>query len=222
MLYYIFNFAPHPLYAERQQEVEMNRSTQHDSVRRTTGLAVFTAIIAVLTVLCNFVRFGPFSITLALAPIIIGTAMYGKSAGAYLGGVFGLVVLVTGLLGWDGGTVMLLLSISPVALVAIVMIKGIAAGWVSGLVYRAIERKSEKSAVILAGIVCPVVNTGLFIIGMLIFFFDTLNGWAAAKGQELLLYLIAGLTGVNFLVELAVNLLLSSGICRIIKAGKRM
>ena len=42
-----------------------------------TGLAIFTAIIVVLQVLCTFVRFGPFSITLALAPIIIGTAIYG-------------------------------------------------------------------------------------------------------------------------------------------------
>ena len=199
----------------------MNRTNEHDSVRRMTGLAVFTAIIVILTVLCNFVRFGPFSITLALAPIIIGTAMYGRGAGAYLGGVFGLVVLITGLLGWDGGTVMLLLSISPAALVGIVMIKGIAAGWAAGLVYRLIAPKNEFAAVVVAGIVCPVVNTGLFIIGMLLFFFDTLGSWAAANGQDLLLYLIVGLTGLNFLVELLVNILLSSGISRIIKAGKR-
>lgn len=187
-----------------------------------TGMAVFTAIIAVLTVLCNFVRFGPFSITLALAPIIIGTAIYGKKAGAYLGGVFGAVVLITGLLGWDGGTVMLLLSINPIALVAIVLIKGIAAGWISGVVYNALSPKNELAAVVAAGIVCPVTNTGLFILGMLSCFLDTLNGWAAAQGQELLIYIIAGLTGVNFLIELLVNILLSSGICRIIRAGKKV
>ena len=72
----------------------------------------------------------------------------------------------------------------------------------------------------MSGIVCPVVNTGLFIVGMLVFFFDTLSGWAG--GQNLLLYIIVGLTGVNFLVELAVNIVLSSGITRIIRAGKKM
>lgn len=91
----------------------MNNGKQKGNTRRMTGLAIFTAIIVVLQVLCTFVRFGPFSITLALAPIIIATAIYGKGAGAYLGGVFGLVVLITGLLGWDGGTVMLLMSINP-------------------------------------------------------------------------------------------------------------
>lgn len=187
-----------------------------------TGLAIFTAIIVVLTVLCNFVRFGPLSITLALAPIIIGTAIYGKRAGAYLGGVFGAVVIITGLLGWDGGTVMYLMSINPIAVILICLGKGVAAGFFAGLIYELLCGKSEKGAVITAGLVCPVVNTGLFIAGMLVFFGDVLSGWADASGQTLILYLIIGLTGINFLVELAVNIILSSGITHIIKAGKKM
>lgn len=187
-----------------------------------TGLAIFTAIIVVLTVLCNFVRFGPFSITLALAPIIIGTALYGKGAGAYLGGVFGAVVVITGILGWDGGTVMYLMSINPIGVIIICLGKGIAAGFFAGLVYELISRKNEKAAVLVSGIVCPVVNTGLFIAGMFAFFGSVLTSWAQANGQTMLLYLIMGLTGINFLVELAVNIILSSGITSIIKAGKRM
>ena len=184
------------------------------------GLAIFTAIIVVLQVLCTFIRFGPFSITLALAPIIIGTAMYGKGAGAYLGGVFGAVVLITGLFGWDGGTVMLLMGINPVGCILICLVKGIAAGFFAGLCYELLAKKNDKLGVLISGVVCPVVNTGLFIVGMLVFFFDTLSGWAG--GQDLLLYIIVGLTGINFLVELAVNIVLSSGITQIIRAGKKM
>ncbi len=198
----------------------MNNGKQNGGTRKMTGLAIFTAIIVVLQVLCTFVRFGPFSITLALAPIIIGTAMYGKGAGAYLGGVFGAVVLVTGLLGWDGGTVMLLMGINPLGCVLVCLLKGVAAGFFAGLCYELIAKKNDKLGVLISGIVCPVVNTGLFIVGMLVFFFDTLSGWAG--GQNLLLYIIVGLTGVNFLVELAVNIVLSSGITRIIRAGKKM
>lgn len=198
----------------------MNNGKQNGGTRKMTGLAIFTAIIVVLQVLCTFVRFGPFSITLALAPIIIGTAMYGKGAGAYLGGVFGAVVLVTGLLGWDGGTVMLLMGINPLGCVLVCLLKGVAAGFFAGLCYELIAKKSDKLGVLISGVVCPVVNTGLFIVGMLVFFFDTLSGWAG--GQNLLLYIIVGLTGVNFLVELAVNIVLSSGITRIIRAGKKM
>ena len=198
----------------------MNNGKQMGKTRRMTGLAIFTAIIVVLQVLCTFVRFGPFSITLALAPIIIGTAMYGKGAGAYLGGVFGAVVLVTGLLGWDGGTVMLLMGINPLGCVLVCLLKGVAAGFFAGLCYELIAKKNDKLGVLISGVVCPVGNTGLCIVGMLVFFFDTLSGWAG--GQNLLLYIIVGLTGVNFLVELAVNIVLSSGITRIIRAGKKM
>lgn len=197
----------------------MNNGKQN-GIRKMTGLAIFTAIIVVLQVLCTFIRFGPFSITLALAPIIIGAAIYGRGAGAYLGGVFGLVVLITGLLGWDGGTVMLLMGLNPFGCVLICIVKGVAAGWLAGVCYNAIAKKNDKTAVAVSGIVCPVVNTGLFIVGMLVFYFDTLSSWAG--GGSILAYIIVGLTGVNFLVELAVNLLLAAGITRIIRAGKKM
>ena len=195
----------------------MNSSAK---TKRTVGIAIFSAIIVLLQIICTFIKFGPFSITLALAPIIIGAAIYGVGAGAFLGGVFGTVVLVTGLLGWDGGTVLYLMSINAVAAVLICVVKGAAAGLLGGLVYRAIAARSELGGVIVAGIVCPVVNTGLFIAGMLLFFMDTLISWA--DGQNLMIYLITVLTGINFIVELAVNLILASGISRIIRAARKI
>ena len=47
-----------------------------EKTRRLTGLALMTAIIVVLQVVASFVTFGPFTITLALAPILIGAALY--------------------------------------------------------------------------------------------------------------------------------------------------
>ena len=198
----------------------MNIGNKKGGTRRLTGLAIFTALIIVLQVLCTFVRFGPFSITLALAPMIIGAAMYGRRAGAYLGLVFGLVVLITGLFGWDGGVVMLLLSRSVIGCVLICTVKGAAAGWAAGLIYELISKKSDLGAVITAGIICPIVNTGLFIAGMMVFYMSVLEDWAG--GDALLYYIIFGLTGINFLIELAVNMVLASGITRIIHAGKNM
>lgn len=57
-----------------------------EKTRRLTGLALMTAIIVVLQVVASFVKFGPFTITLALAPILIGAALYGPKAGACLAG----------------------------------------------------------------------------------------------------------------------------------------
>lgn len=193
----------------------MSNSTPRKGLKRQVGLSLFSAIIVVLTVLGNFVRFGPVPITLSLAPIIIGAAVYGSSAGALLGGVFGLVVLLGGIFGWDGGTVMLLMGLNPIGCILICIGKGILAGYLSGLAYRAIENKSPLAAVVTAGVVCPVVNTGLFIIGMLVFYGSTLQSWAG--GQNVIYYAIFGLAGINFVVELLVNLVLSSGITTVIK-----
>lgn len=193
----------------------MSNSTPRKGLKRQVGLSLFSAIIVVLTVLGNFVRFGPVPITLSLAPIIIGAAVYGSSAGALLGGVFGLVVLLGGIFGWDGGTVMLLMGLNPIGCILICIGKGILVGYLSGLAYRAIEKKSPLAAVVTAGIVCPVVNTGLFILGMLVFYGSTLQSWAG--GQNVIYYAIFGLAGINFVVELLVNLVLSSGITTVIK-----
>ena len=194
-----------------------------NKTKRMTGLAILTAVIVVLTVVCTFVHFGPFSITLALAPIIIGGALYGCRSGAFLGAVFGAVVIITGLFGWDGGTVLFLMSQSNLAVVQtilICLIKGAAAGYISAVVYKLIAPKNSLAAVILASVLCPVVNTGLFIAGMLIFFKDILLSWAS--GASLIYYVIFGLTGINFLVELLSNLVLSSATARIIGISKKL
>ena len=186
-----------------------------EKTRRLTGLALMTAIIVVLQVVASFVKFGPFSITLALAPIIIGAALYGAGAGAWLGGVFGVVVLIACIAGWDqGGNI--LFTASPLLTAALCIVKGAAAGFVSGAVFRGLSRRSPMGAAITAGIVCPVVNTGIFIVGLTAFFYDTLVAWAG--GSDLIYYIIFVLTGVNFVLELAINLVLSTVIVRVVKA----
>ena len=187
--------------------------------KKLTELTMLAAIVVVLTIFSTFIKFGPFSITLALVPIIIGGVLYGAEGGALLGFVFSLVVLITGLFGWDGGTVMMLIGIRPLAAILICLLKGTLAGWVAALVYRAVAGKNGKLAVVLASIVCPVVNTGVFIAGMLLFFTSTLESWASGQGG--FYFIIFGLTGINFVVELLSTLALSSVVTAIIKYRKK-
>lgn len=191
-------------------------NTNHMKTNKLTGLAIFTAIIVVLQIFATFIKFGPVSITLALAPIIIGAAVYGVGAGAYLGFVLAAVVLLSGLMGWDGGFVMYLMSISPIGVILTIFLKSTAAGYLSGVTYRALAKKSEKAASIVSGIVCPVVNTGLFVLCMYLFFFDVLSGMATDAGKNMIAYIIFGLCGINFVIELVVNLALSSVITHVV------
>lgn len=193
-------------------------NTNKSNVYRLTGLGILTAIIIVLQVLTTFVRFGPFSITLALIPIVVGAAMYGKGAGAYLGAVFSVVVVIMCITGGDVGGFMVW-SANPVMCVIMCMLKGTAAGFLAGLMYQLVGKKNQLLGVILAALISPIANTGIFIIGMLLFFRETLASWAG--GSDLLTYIIMGLTGVNFLVELGVNIVLSPIVVKIIEAVKK-
>ena len=186
----------------------MKTSTKTSKV---VGLGLFTAIVVVLQLLGSFIKFGPFSITLVLAPIVIGAALYGIGAGAYLGLVFGATVLISG----DAAA---FLTINPIGTVIIVLLKGMLAGLAAGLVYSLISKANSLAGVIVAGIVCPFVNTGIFLAGCYIFFQEWL---VAVFGTTGFVTVVAGLVGVNFLVELGINMVLSTAIVKIIDLGKK-
>jgi Predicted membrane protein len=185
------------------------------NTRKLTGLALLTAIVVILQFLGAFIRFGPFSISLVLIPIVVGAALYGVLAGAWLGFVFGLVVLLSG----DAAA---FLVISPIGTILVVLLKGALAGLFAGAVYKALSERNETVAVIVAAIVAPVVNTGIFLLGCLVFFLPTVTEWGQAMGFESVgKYMILGLVGGNFLFELLFNVILSPVIVRLIRLGKK-
>ena len=184
------------------------------NVQTLVGMGILTAIVIVLQGLGSAIRFGPFSITLVLAPIIIGAAMYGWKAGAWLGFVFGIIVLAT-----DAGA---FLAINVPGTVITCLLKGMLAGAAAGAVYQLLEKKNQWAAVLTAGVVCPVVNTGVFLIGCVLFFLSTVKEWGAASGYENVgAYFLFGFVGLNFLVEMGINLALSTAIVRILNTIKK-
>ncbi len=145
----------------------MNNS--NGKTRRLAGLALFTAIVVVLQLLGSFIKVGPFAVSLVLIPIVVGAAVYGVSAGAWLGFVFGVVVTIAVVTGADAGGY-IMFSARPVMTVLVCLIKGTAAGYVAGLLYRAIGKKHPLAGVIVAAAAAPVVNTGLFVLAMVLFY----------------------------------------------------
>jgi uncharacterized membrane protein len=195
----------------------MENARSRTNVQKMAVLAILIALIIALQVVSTFIKFGPYSITLALTPIIIGGALYGLGAGTLLGGVFGLVILVIGLLGWDGGSTMALIQMRPVPCIAIILLRGLCAGALSALVFRLLSRKKTYPGALGASITCPVINTAIFVVGMVLCFGDVLAPGAAEKGQSILVYTILVLAGINFIIELIVNVVLASGITTILR-----
>lgn len=178
-------------------------------------MGLFTAIVVVLQFLGGGIRLGMFSISLVLIPIVVGAALYGWKSGAWLGFAFGAAVLLSG----DAAA---FLVVNPLATVLVVLVKGAACGLVAGLVYQLLKKINGTAAVFAAAVICPVVNTGVFLLGCQFFFLETVAQWAAAAGYEnAAAYMFLGLAGFNFLIELGVNILLAPVIVRLIHIGKK-
>ena len=217
---YLYSCAVSDVRAEQQQKgITMEtRIARSEKVRMLTLAAMLTAIVVVLQLLGSFIRFGTFSISLVLIPIVIGASLLGWQLGAWLGFVFSVVVLLSG----DAAP---FLAVNTFGTILTVLLKGTLAGLVSGLVYRTIADKGHPLiAVYAAAVVCPIVNTGVFLIGCRIFFWDTICGWGAAAGfRNVGAYIIGGLVGGNFLFELLFNVVLSPVVVRLVQIwqGKR-
>lgn len=190
------------------------RGSKTTDIRKMVYLAILSALVFVLQFVSMWMRFTLFSITLVLIPIVIGSALCGKWAGAWLGFVFGVAVLATG----DAAS---FLVINPFGTVLTVLLKGTVAGFGSGLVYSLLESKNRYLAVVIAAISAPILNSGIFIVGSYVFFLDALKDWASAFGYaNVHLYIILGLVGINFLIELGTNCILAPAVLRIVDVVK--
>lgn len=192
---------------------------RNNNITKMVQVAILMAIIVVLQLLSYVIKIGTFNLSLVLIPIVVGAVLFGKKTGAFLGGVFSVVVIICCATGTDAGGA-ILWNASPWLTGAICMIKGVAAGFVAGLIADAFKNsKTPFVGVLLAACAAPVVNTGLFLLGLSTCFYDVLVAWAG--GQAVLYYIVFGLVGVNFLIEFFLNLVLSSTIASIVTAIKK-
>lgn len=181
--------------------------------RKLALLALLTAIVAVLQMMGIAIRFGVFAVSLVGVPIIIGGALAGPLAGAWLGLVFGVTVLLS-------GDAALFFAWNPIATVAIVLLKGTLAGLAAGALYRLAAKKNGFLAALGAAVAYPVVNTGVFFLGCMLFFLDDCVQFAAnlgvtGSGPAVVMSVFIGF---NFFFELGLDLVLCPVIVRIINA----
>jgi len=184
-------------------------------VEKLVLIALLSAMVAVLAYFGGFIKIGGFaSISLTLIPVVIGAALCGPLAGAWLGAVAGAVFFAT-------PDAAFWLGLSIHGTIITVMVKGIAAGLLAGLAYKLLERVNRYLAVFVSAIVCPVVNTGIFLLGALVFFMDTVSVGAVAEGMSVGAYLIVAFVGLNFVFELITNIVMSPAIVRILDVAKK-
>ena len=178
--------------------------------------ALMTALVVVFQCLATYTTFfGPFSTAIALIPIVIGAAMCGPLVGAWLGFIFALVVIFTG-----GASLFFAFSIHGTIITVIA--KGVACGAVAGVVYKLLKKFNKTVAAIASALVCPIVNTGIFLLGSAIFFLPFADKIAdllqmSEDGFGVFVALALG----NFVFEIGMNAVLSPVIVRVIDMRRK-
>lgn len=188
----------------------MKPTTNSIAVKKLTYVALLTALVFVLQFFFSGFRLGTFTVSVVLVPIVLGAALAGPLAGLWLGLVFGVAVLAS-------GDAALFYGFNAFGTIVTVLLKGALAGLVTGLVYRALARVNRTLSSAVSAVVCPIVNTGVFLIGCRVFFWDLLGQWAQeGYGNNVVAYAFFGLVGANFLFEVGFNLILAPVILRIL------
>lgn len=197
--------------ADDSKEEFMKTTKNKKRTEKLVMSAMMTALVVVFQLLATYTTFfGPFSTAIGLIPIAIGACLCGPVTGAWLGLVFGAVVLITG-----GGALFFAFSI-PGTIIT-VLLKGTACGYISGLVYKLLFGRLGYYSAIFASLTCPIVNTGVFLLGSAVFFMPYAEAIGEAVGIDGAGFgVFIALALANFIFELLMNGVLSPVFVRIL------
>lgn len=193
----------------------MNSFNERFSAKKITGIAVLLALVIVLQAVGGTVSIGVVQLNFTLIPIVLGGILFGAIAGAFLGLVCGVVILIQVI----SGTVpfyVLIWSCDPIVTILTCIVKTTLAGYLGGLAYKLCGK--NLLATFVASLVVPVVNTLVFVIGCL---FMTNSVYFIADGENVLKFILVSLVTFNFFIEVAINLLVVPALNRVLKVISR-
>ena len=174
---------------------------QHFNTKTIVITGLLLALEIIFQLIGNYLQIGPANINISLVPVVIAGFVGGPISAAILGFFNGIMALLS------PSTIGFFMPMSPVGTVVVCLLKCTVAGVISSLVYHAIKNKHFATPI--ASALVPIINTGLFILGSFIFFKD----WIFADGRDAIGawgFIIIGVVGWNFLIELGTTLVLST------------
>lgn len=197
-------------------------SNSHAKILKMVQIAFLAAVEIVLTLL--YIPVGTINLNFGLVPIVIAGVFLGPITGGLIGAVSGIVTMIQVLTGQSPFYVFLVAT-NPVMASLLCIVKTGAAGLLSGLVYRLFGTFSKYKTlnVIAAAAVCPIVNTGVFALGMLTIFGNALmadpviSTWTTG-GLIALVFVV--LIGINFFVEFISTVIISPALSKALFSSK--
>lgn len=192
------------------------------------NIAYFGILTALEVILLFFgsaipVGAGGATLNFSLLPIVIGAILLGPIAGGLMGLISGIIITIMVVVGMQGPVFLFLFYHQPFVIVLICLVKTTAAGIVSGLLYRLIQRKNQYVAVFVAALSAPIVNTGLFILGCL-----CISGAVQLSAEEFgfaysnaFSIIILIFVTYNFFIEFAINLVFAPALSTVVRVVEK-
>lgn len=175
--------------------------------KKIAVVSILAAFIIVLQSLGGIFQIGGLSLSFVLVPIVLGAIVYGTACGTLLGLIFSVVVFLFGVLGLEPFTQYLFMNF-PLLTFLTIFVKGTLAGLLAGLIFKLLKNLNEYVAVVTAALCAPMINTGFFMIGVLL------------MGDTVIVMLSISVL-FNFLIETAINIILAPSLYRVVKIVKR-
>lgn len=189
------------------------------STKYLVEMALLVAIILLMAFTpIGYIKTPALEITLIVVPVAVGAITLGPTAGAILGGVFGITSYIQCFGMSQFGT--LLVSINPFLAFLVCVPTRILEGWLTGLIYRGLRKTKLNSnvSITIASLCCPLLNTLFFMSALVIFFTETMQ---TQFGMTKVIPFIIAFVGINGLVEAIVCFVLGTAISVALKKALR-
>ena len=202
---------------------------------RLVQLSMLAALIVVLQFLGTLLSgWTGLPMSFVLIPIVVGAIIISPTAGAILGAIFGIMTVAMGLLSLDPFTSILMYNFGVWKMIVVIIIcfvkatvAGLGAGYVYKLLNTLFKGKNKTLTTVLSSVSAPIINTGIFVLGMFLFFFNDMDAIQLALAklsdpeiQSIVAvpaakYIVLGLAGWNFVSEFAINLIISPAVVKV-------
>ena len=180
-------------------------------------LALFIAIIILMAFTpIGYIKTPAVEITLLIVPVTVGAIVLGPTAGAILGGTFGITSFIQcfGLSPFGSA----LLGINPIATFILCLVPRILMGWISGISFQAIKKvdKTKSISYLVGSLIGPILNTVFFMLALVLFFYNTdyIQGFVEALNAKNAFLFVVAFVGINGLIEAGINFVIGSAISK--------
>ena len=192
------------------------------TARTVALLGILIALVIVLQLFASAIPMFGITLNFSLIPIAIAGILLGALGGAIVGFSCGLAVFITmAVLGQEPSTAFFF-QVKPLILTVTCIGKTTLAGAVCGWMFNLLKKRSVHTAVVVGSILIPVVNTGVYMLGIVLMK-DAASEFLALSSSSagIVFAVVFGLIWLNFVLEMVINVVFTPLIYRVIKVIKR-